>query len=329
MFKGLKRDTCLEITGMTKNQLYYISNGRKPGKKPTIYTKYRNPVTLEQTYIREDEMIVKIVLLKTNPDHANYYKLITKTLQISGYYINHKKVYRIMRTHLLLEDSVGTGSREYVQFRRVVPLRPLEVIEMDIKVVWIDGVRKYAFILCVIDTFTRYILGYKCGYSMKSIHVKELWEYIIATYYQPIGWTNRKIDVEVRTDNGKQFKSKIILDFFKENDINKVFTHPYTPEENAHIESFNKTLSKALKWDTFENLNALEIRLEHFFKCYVNDRSHGSTKGIPPAKFRALFEQDKIEVRVLPKHRVEFSVKVKYQDILLQENINKYDYRAI
>lgn len=327
MSKGLKRDTCLKIVGISKNQFYYVSNGRKPGKRPSVFTRFRDPKTLKEELINENKMVLKIIEIKLNKDHANWYRLITCTLQILGYFINHKKVFRLMRKHILLEDKKVSGIKEYVQFRRVTPLKPLEVIEMDIKYVWIAGAKKYAFILTTIDTFTRYVLDWSAGYSMTSLQVKQSWEYIIATYYQPLG-TNNNINVEVRSDNGKQFSSKEILDFFKDNTMQKVFTHPYTPEENAHVESFNKTLGNALDQERFETLNDLENRLLSFYECYNNHRSHGSTKGIPPAKFWALFEQNKIEVITLPKHRIKFKVLVKYQDILTIENIEKYDYRA-
>lgn len=328
MAKGLKRDVCLAITTLSKNQFYYVSNGRKPGKRPSLFTGFRDPLTLEEQMVNEPEMVAKIVEIKLNPNHGNWYRLITRTLQILGYFINHKKVLRIMTKHILLEDKIQTGAKNYVQFRRVTPAKPLEVIEMDIKYVWIAGAKKYAFVLTIIDTFTRYVLDWAAGYSMTSLQVKQCWEYIIETYYQPHGLQNRNIEVEVRSDNGKQFSSKIILEFFKENKMEKVFTHPYTPEENAHVESFNKTLGKALEFDTFQTVNELESRLVTFFTCYNNHRSHGSTKGIPPSKFWTLFEQNKIEVVPLPKHRVAFKVLVKYQDILTLDNILKHDYRV-
>ena len=65
-----------------------------------------------------------------------------------------------------------------------------------------------------------------------------------------------------------------------------------------------------------------------FYTIYNNDRSHSSTKGIPPAKFWTLFEMGKIEVKELEKRKLKYKVKVKYQDILTLKNINKYDYRA-
>jgi hypothetical protein len=121
---------------------------------------------------------------------------------------------------------------------------------------------------------------------------------------------------------------KLSLIFFKENKMQKVFTYPYTPEENAHVETFNKTLVKAIEYNTFQNLKYLEDRIITFYECYHNDRSHGDTKGILSAKFWTLFEQNQIEVITLPKHRIKFNVKVKYHDILLVEGINNHDYRA-
>lgn len=326
MGKGIKRDDCLQIVGLSKNQFYHVSNGRKPGKRPTSHTLYRDPETREEKQVNENKMVLEITKLKTNPDHADWYRLITKTLQILGYFINHKKVFRIMTRHVLLEDRRASGSKDYVQFRRVTPLSPLEIVEIDIKYIWIQGAKKYAFVLTSIDTFTRYVLDYRVGYSMTTMQIRESWEYIIATYYQSLDVKDRPINVEIRSDNGKQFSSKEILAFFRENKMQKVFTHPYTPEENAHVESFHKTLGNALKYDKFTTLKDLEDRLLKFYTCYNNDRSHGSTKGIPPSKFWTLFEQNLIEVIPLPKHRIKFNVKIKLQDILLQEGIHKYDY---
>jgi len=329
MSLGMKRDDCLEITGLTKNQFYYVEKGTKPGRRPSNVTLWRDPSTLIKYKVDNADVVQKIVDIKLNPDLANWYRLITLTLQILGYYINHKKVYRLMFEYLLLEQPRKRTGREFVKYRRVAPHKPLEVIEMDIKYVWIYGKRKYAYILTVIDTFTRYVLHWDVGYTMKSDQVKAVWEFIITTYLQAAGILKQGLDVEVRNDNGKQFNSNLIIDFFKENHLNQVFTHPYTPEENGHIESFHNTLGKALSKDQFTTLKALEQRLKKFYTCYNNDRSHGSIKGIPPAKFWALYELNKIEVIPLEKRRIKFELKVAYQDILTIPSIARYDYRAM
>ena len=329
MTQGLKRDHCLTITGLTKNQFYYVQSGVRPGRCRSSSTLWRDPATNLTYEVDNVEVVQKIVEIKLNPDLANGYRLIAVTLQIQGYYINHKKVYRLMLEYILLESPRRRSGREFAKYRRVAPLRPLEIIEMDIKYVWIYGIRKYAFILTVIDTFTRYVLHWDIGYTMKSHQVKAVWEYIITHYLQPAGIREQRLDVEVRNDNGKQFNSNLIIGFFKENYLNQVFTHPYTPEENGNIESFHYTLGKAIQRDQFVSLEMLSQRLKKFYTSYNNDRSHGSINGLPPSKFWALYEQDKIEVIPLEKRRVKFGLKVAYQDILSIPWITKYDYRAL
>jgi putative transposase len=46
------------------------------------------------------------------------------------------------------------------------------MIEMDIKYFWIHGTRKYAFVLTTLDTFTRFVLSWDVGYTIKAIQVK-------------------------------------------------------------------------------------------------------------------------------------------------------------
>ena len=327
MHQGLKRDKCLEIVGLTKNQFYYEGTGTKPGRAASTTTTWRDPETLIKYEVDNEDVVNKIVDMKLNPDQINWYRMITFALQIRGYYINHKKVYRLMKEYVLLEKARKKTGRDFVKFRRVTPTGPLRVLEMDIKYVWIHETRKYAYILTVIDTFTRYVLHWAVGYTMKSEQVKDVWEYVIANYFQPAGLLSEGVEVEVRNDNGKQFCSNVIIDFFKENKLHQVFTHPYTPEENGHVESFHDTLGKALKSDFFASLAMLERRLQIFYTSYNNGRSHSGTIGIPPAKFWALYEKSQIEVIPLEKRKVKFKLKVAYQDILTLPDINKYQYR--
>jgi len=167
---GLKRDICLQIACLTKDQFYYTQTGVKPGRRPTHVTTWRDPSTLIEYEVDNADVVQKVVEIKLNPDMANWYRMITRTLQIQGYYINHKKVYRLMLEYILLESPRKRTGRDFVKYRRVAPHKPLEVIEMDIKYVWIYEVRKYGFILTVIDTFTRYVLHWDVGFTMKSHH---------------------------------------------------------------------------------------------------------------------------------------------------------------
>ena len=326
MEKGLKRDSCLDLVGLSTNQYYYKEKGSKPGPSATKQTKYRDPNTLDISFRSNEEVISKVVELKLDPDHANWYRMITATLQVLGYFINHKKVYRLMQSYLLLDVARKRKGRNFVKYRRVAPKQPLQILEMDIKYIWIYGMRKYAFVLSVIDTFTRYILDWTVGYSMKGTQVKQLWERLVANYLQDLGFSNRKVDVEIRNDNGRQFGSNVIMDFFNQNHLKQVFTHPYTPEENGHIESFHSILGKALKQDKFDSLEQAEKRLDKFYFTYNNQRSHGSLKGLAPSKFWKVFEGGSMEVTEPEERKLKFELMLPRQDVLLLNNINKYDY---
>ena len=329
MSKGMSRDRALSISGVTTHQLYYKPKPGQPGRKASEFTLHKDIETQELTEVSNNTVADEIIQIKQDPDQANWYKLITYTLKVSGYYINHKKVYRLMRDYHLLERAKKKTGRNFVKFRRVAPEGPLQILEMDIKYVWIERKNGYGYILTVIDTFTRYVLHWKVGYSMREAQVKEVWDYIIVHYLQPANMLGKKISIEVRNDNGKQFSSKMIQQYFHDNYLNQVFTHPYTPEENAHVERFHRTLGESLAREYFKTLADVEVRLEKFYTTYNNIRQHGSIAMLSPAMFWALHEDDQIAVIKLSKKRVKFRLKIAYQDVLCWKDIDRYYYRVM
>ena len=327
MALGLKRRDVLSITGVSKHYLYYQSRGQRKGRLPSQTTRRVDATTGQEQWVANATVVERIRLIKADTDHNHYYKSITVQLCLEGYFINHKKVYRLMRESMLLQTAKRAKGRNFVKFRRVCPTRPLQILEMDIKYFWIVGEKTYAYVLTVIDTFTRYALAWKVDYHMKQKQVKEVWEYLIATYLQGLDLRqNGGVQIEVRNDNGKQFSAHMVQAFFAENYLGQVFTHPYTPEENAHVESFHKTIGKALKNETFDTLWELHVRLERFYGTYNNHRCHGSIAMLSPAYFWALFDDQLIRVTVKPKRRLVFKTKVSYQQVVNQPQINRYFY---
>lgn len=323
---GLSRIDVLGITGLTKNQLYYKATGNKPGKCPTIRTLWKDNNTGQTKWRENEEVVKKIVIIRKDPDLPNYYKLICARLQLDGWYINHKKVYRLEKEYGLLSKAKKKTGRNFVTYRRAVPAGPLRIIEMDIKYVWISGRSGYGYILTIIDTFTRYALHWTVGYSMKQNQVKQAWDVVIMKYLQPADMLNSKISIEVRNDNGKQFASDMIQNYFKDNHLDQVFTHPYSPEENGHIESFHKTLSGAIGRDKFQDLTTLELRLQRFYKMYNNERPHGSIARISPMMFWTLWEDEQIEIKIIDKKKARFKLLLQRQDILRYKEIKRYWY---
>jgi transposase InsO family protein len=326
--KGLTRDMVLSISGVTRHQLYYQPKEGKVGRSSSKVTKYKDNETQELLEKLNNEVVDEIIKIKSDPDQGSWYKLITASLKILGFYINHKKVYRLMNDYHLLEKAKRKTGRTFVKFRRVTPEGPLRVLEMDIKYVWIEGKARYGYILTVIDTFTRYVLQWKVGYSMRETQVKEIWDEIIVDYLQPANMLGKRIDIEVRNDNGKQFSSTMIQQYFKDNYLGQVFTHPYTPEENAHVERFHRTLGKSLKLEFFKSLEQVEQRLGRFYTTYNNIRTHGSIAMLSPSMYWTLYEDGQITTIHLSKKKVRFRLEIDYQDVRCWEDIDRHNYQV-
>ena len=158
---------------------------------------------------------------------------------------------------------------------------------------------------------------------MKSIHVKQAWEEVIVKYLQPADLLNRGIHVEIRNDNGPQFGSKLIEAFFKENHLHQVFTHPYTPQENGHIESFHNILSASLARQEYWDLEQLTTKLTIFYEKYNNKRLHGSIANLPPKLFWELWDKDLITRTVKDHGKVKFTLKVEYQQLSGNESLRE------
>jgi transposase InsO family protein len=308
----MTRTRALEIVSLTKHQFYHKSNGRKPGRQKSTATKLLVNEVVEE--VGNEQVIEEMKAINADPDTQCGYKRMYAMLMLLGYYINRKKVQRLMSENNLLAPRVKQPTRAYVKYRIVTPSGPLELLEMDIKYVWVESARRNAYILTVLDTFTRVVLSWQVGFTMKSTQVQKVWEEIIVNHLQRHDMLNRKIIIEVRNDNGPQFKSRVIQGFFKENYLNQVFTHPYTPQENGHIESFHKILSEALE-PAYWSLMELENRLTKFYDAYNNVRVHGSIASLTPQLFWDVWNAGLINRIELPKKRIKFKLKCSYQNL--------------
>jgi len=273
-------------------------------------------LTVRGISVENAVIVSEIKKMFENPDTQYGYIKMTYELKTKAYIINKKKVYRLMKKHHLLGKKYKHKEKTYVKYRRVLPESPLHVLEMDIKFVWIEQARKHAYILTVIDTFTRHALYYNVSFSITKKEVKEAWQHIIINHLQPNDCLNQSINIEVRNDNDKRFSAELVREFFKENHLKQVFTHPYTPQENGHIESFHAILSAHLKPYNFWSLEELEQNLILFYEFYNNKRIHGSIAYTSPHTFWKLWKKDLVIKTVDEKtKKINFKLKISHNQI--------------
>ena len=259
-------------------------------------------------------MISEIEQIKSDPDLDYGYIKMTFELKTRGYYVNKKKVYLLMKTNGLLKTKNKASQKNYAKYRKVLPEGPLEILEMDIKFVWIERDKKHSAILTILDTFTRHALHYYVSSSIKKHDVKQCWEHVIVNHLQAYLRPGQPMHIEVRNDNDKRFSAKIVQEYFAENFLNQVFTHPYTPQENGHVESFHAILSEHLERSTFWSIEELKQNLVLFYEKYNNKRVHSSIAYLTPSDFWDLWNKNLIEKQTdYKKRKTKFKTKMQYQ----------------
>lgn len=312
---GLKRDRALVISGMTRHQYYHKSRKRssRPGPKPTSST-----LCIVKGELVKHENKIVIDKMKANHEDLDLhygYKRMTVELKMAGYLINHKKVYRLMKEEELLHEKTKVASKKYVKYRILIPEEPLKALEMDIKFIWIESEGRHGYILTILDVFTRMVLEWYVGMSITQHTVKQIWTLVIVNHLQEHNRLSSGIDIEIRNDNDPRFSAKSVQDFFASNYLNQVFTHPYTPQENGHIESFHAILGRSLDRYHFDRLEQVESHLCVFYEKYNNTRLHGSIANLPPRIFWEQWSLGNITRTVKEKKKIKFKLNIPYHQV--------------
>nr|GFC67234.1 putative ribonuclease H-like domain-containing protein [Tanacetum cinerariifolium] len=119
--------------------------------------------------------------------------------------------------------------------------KPLYLFHMDLcgsmRVQSINGKR---YVLVVVDDYSRYTWVF-------FLHSKEEASDVIISFIKKTQ-VNLQLQVQrVRTDNGTEFKNKILAKFFDEVGITQQFSATRTPQQNGVMERRNRTLVEAAR----------------------------------------------------------------------------------
>ena len=194
-----------------------------------------------------------------------------------GYYINHKKIYRLcIENNLLLPRKKKKRKYNKVCTNKTIT-GPNQLWEFDIKYGYIHGENLYFFGLFYIDIFTRKIVGYHIGKSCKAGDLV----FTLDNALNNEGINSIDNNLVIRSDNGPQMTSHLFKSYLSELNFN--LDHEFIPSgecnKNAHIESFNSIFdTEFLQVKYFNNfLEAYEATV-NFIIFYNEDRIHGSLK---------------------------------------------------
>lgn len=323
--KGLNVTEAVQTAGLSRSAYYYKSNGQLPGKRPTSYTLKKDGTKVKNSVVIET---IKEII---SPDFIDYgYEKVTAELHKKQYIINHKKVYRLMKEHRLLNPKrkLKKEQKNYAQYFQPCPAQPFEVLEIDIKYIYIRGDRRNAFLITILDVFTRKALVWELDFSMKSARVVELIDQLIKQVLQPEDLLNRGIAVTIRSDNGSQFIANIVRKHLKVNQIFQEFIQPATPEQNGYIESFHSTVEKLVcqKFE-FDSLAQAKDIFKNFYETYNKKRILKCLLFHSPDEFILKWDNNELAVAyntVTKKQLFFFREKQKLQPFSLPSQRNSF-----
>lgn len=290
----------LDAADLSRSSYYYRVKEGKRGKRPVGLT-----VTDRGTLVGDSQVVSEIKTLLGKEFVSYGYVKVTHHLRNKGYVINKKKVYRLMReAGLLLPRRIRTkGKREFVKEWVVRTTRPYEYFEMDIKYFWLTGEGRNAYLLSILDLYSRKVAGWKLGRSIRKGDVVGLLKALFAS-------SPRIKGVTIRTDNGSQFLAHTVRDYLKEMCVTHEFTHVGTPEENGHIEAFHSILEtevvRRFEYETLEELEAILIRYMIF---YNTKRLHSSLNYRSPDQFLEDYYRKKTQEDKWKTSKIDWDLK--------------------
>lgn len=167
----------------------------------------------------------------------------------------------------------------YLTLKPNLAISSLTAAADRIKYVYIQGKRKNAQVLTVLDVFSRWNMGQTIKWQMDYKNVITLFDSIFSQFQLPKNFF-------VRNDNGSQFIADLVQKYFKDKNVTQEFTKPATPEQNAHIESYHSIMERTIcKKYQFDDIEEARNTLERFKKFYNFERIHSGTDYKSPYQF--------------------------------------------
>lgn len=289
--EGLTVQSALQTARMPRSTYYYKPGKDRPGRKASETTTYNGVCVPNRVVVEHMTGIL-------SPDFIDYgYLKTTKVLNEQGFQIGKAKVYRLMKQERMLHPArkAGHHGKQYVSYTSPQPDGPMKILETDFKYLYIDGEKRFAYLLTILDTFHREVYEWHLSYEMKTNQIINLVIQLLDNHLIRKGKTYKDLAIIIRSDNGSQFIAKKYRQFLLNAQIRSEYIPPATPQMNGHIESFHSIVEKLVcRKYGFSTVDHAREVLARFYKTYNEDRIMRVLDFKSPANFIGLWNSQKI-----------------------------------
>ena len=220
------------------------------------------------------------------------YRRVTHELRRRGLVINHKRVARVMREHALTPHRVRawlatTNSDRkqpiYPNLRSsITPEGPDELWVADLT--YIRLTTGFVFLAVVLDAWSRRVIGYAISHLLDT-------RLCLAALDAALDLRQSRAGLVHHSDRGVQYASRAYGSRLAAHGIRGSMSRRGNPHDNAHVESFFKTLKhEEIFANDYSTIDDLANRLPHFLEeVYNRRRLHSSLGYRPPEEFESVY----------------------------------------
>lgn len=218
------------------------------------------------------------------------YRRIHQHFLREGKRINEKRIKRVMKKYSLLSCvrklMRPRGSYAGIKLHHPNLIHGLKVNGPNqvwaTDLTYIKLVTEFVYLSAIIDVYTRKIVGWAISRDLSHKFCMEAMKVAIQNYNPPEG-------VIHHSDRGVQYSSIDYIEFLNHHKFRISMSRLATPEDNAYIESFFKTLKKEeVYFKEYKTMRDVIINLPKFIdEVYNEKRLHSSLGYMPPSEFES------------------------------------------
>ncbi len=151
-----------------------------------------------------------------------------------------------------------------------------EVVVSDLTYVFISN--KWYYFCFLVDLFNREIIGYDV-----SLHKNAK---LVESSFNKLQFSLSNIKI-FHTDQGSEFNNNLIYNLLVKNGIQKSYSKPGCPYDNAVAESTYKIFkTEFIKNNKFKNVEQFKLELFGYINWYNNIRIHSKLNYLTPVQYR-------------------------------------------
>ncbi len=250
-------------------------------------TYYSTPVRDERQLVRDLEL--RKVIENIQEDLPGYgYRRVREHLRREGKTVNTKRIRRVMRKFNLFScvKKMMKPRGSHTEVRLVYPnlvrgiklTAPNQLWSTDIT--FIKLMTEYVYLSAVIDVYTRKIVGWAVSRDLSHKFCLKSLDIAVRQYKPPAGIIHH-------SDRGVQYCCEDYVNYLLKNGFKISMSRTATPEDNAYIESFFKTLKREeIYFKDYKVLGDVKDNLPRFIdEVYNTKRLHSSLGYKTPSEY--------------------------------------------